>query len=324
MRKKCDTCKIYVLTNTVNNKIYVGQTWYELSHRMGYNGKNYCNSTYLYAAMQKYGADNFKYTLLAECSSQDEADKLEETYIVKYDSRNPDIGYNIKNGGVAGKHSEETKRKISIANTGKEVSEETRKKISEIHTGLKKPPRTDEWSLNFNKMMQEINKEKGHPMKGKHHSEESKNKMREKLKGKKLSEETKRKMSESQTKIIPQEIQEQVIEEYKKGTFIKEITKMFGFGSHKTIYKILKLNNIELINDHTKWKGKTHSEETKQKIAEANTKKLPDDVLQKIIQEYKNLTPIKSIMEMFGFSDANRIYRILEANNIPLNGRTKK
>ena len=50
---------IYLLTNTINNKVYVGQTWFPFNTRMGKDGKNYKNSIYLYGAIQKYGSSAF-------------------------------------------------------------------------------------------------------------------------------------------------------------------------------------------------------------------------------------------------------------------------
>ena len=56
------SCKIYLLKNNVNNKIYIGQTWAErLEDRMGKNGSQYKNSAYIYNAIKKYGAENFSY-----------------------------------------------------------------------------------------------------------------------------------------------------------------------------------------------------------------------------------------------------------------------
>ncbi len=109
--KRNSYCMIYLLTNRINNKVYIGQSWYELNIRMGKNGSNYKNSVYLYSAISKYGVENFIYTILEKTFDQIEANRLEEEYIVKYDSRNHIVGYNIKGGGSLGKHSEETKQK---------------------------------------------------------------------------------------------------------------------------------------------------------------------------------------------------------------------
>lgn len=69
-----EICSIYLLTNTVNNKIYVGQTWLPTHIRMGKDGSNYKNSIYLYNAIQKHGADKFQYEILIQCRDQESAD----------------------------------------------------------------------------------------------------------------------------------------------------------------------------------------------------------------------------------------------------------
>lgn len=48
--------KIYIYTNKINNKSYIGQTCQSsLSARAGINGKHYHNSTKFWTAIQKYG-----------------------------------------------------------------------------------------------------------------------------------------------------------------------------------------------------------------------------------------------------------------------------
>lgn len=80
---------------------------------MGKDGCNYKNSIHLYNAIKKYGADKFQYKVLVQVSCQTVADYMEDYYIELYNSRDPEIGYNIKTGGSVGRHSEETKAKIS-------------------------------------------------------------------------------------------------------------------------------------------------------------------------------------------------------------------
>ena len=78
-----------------------------------------------------------------------------------------------ENNAMFGKHhSEETKRKMSIAAKGRTLSEATKRKISAANKG------------------------ENNVMFGKHHSEETKRKISDAKKGKILSEETKRKISE--------------------------------------------------------------------------------------------------------------------------------
>ena len=166
-------CTIYLLTNAVNSKIYVGQTWFPLNIRMGKEGSNYRNSAYLYNSIQKYGSDNFQYEILAQCSAQSVADYLEDIYIQEYNSTDHSTGYNLKEGGSAGKHSEETKNKIS-ATLKVQVAEWTDEErtlrsapISGYWEGKKRGPHTEEWKENNSIFMIERHKLNGHPMQGK-------------------------------------------------------------------------------------------------------------------------------------------------------------
>jgi len=105
--------EIYKITNTVNNKCYIGQT---RSHRLnhdkyrpfGYLGrfnshiseancgiKNHCR--YLDSSIRKYGSENFICEKILECSI-DELDEYETYYISEFKSKYPD-GYNLTNGG---------------------------------------------------------------------------------------------------------------------------------------------------------------------------------------------------------------------------------
>lgn len=90
---------IYIITNDVNSKVYIGQTTKTLENRIQ-NHKNSLVSgvnTHLYNAMRKYGWDKFHFNVIAEVFDQESLDHLEEYYIKKYDSiRN---GYNMASGG---------------------------------------------------------------------------------------------------------------------------------------------------------------------------------------------------------------------------------
>lgn len=119
---------IYKITNTVNKKIYIGQTKEKygnicigiegrlkqhLSNAFMESRKNECPK--LYNAVRKYGKDKFVIEELIRCKLV-ERDNIEIEMIKKYDATNRYIGYNISLGGSG----------RSVAN----VTEETRDKIS--------------------------------------------------------------------------------------------------------------------------------------------------------------------------------------------------
>ena len=66
------TIGIYMITNKINNKKYIGQSvrieirWRE--HKNSYL-KNDTNS-HLYNAMKKYGIENFDFNILEECEKK--------------------------------------------------------------------------------------------------------------------------------------------------------------------------------------------------------------------------------------------------------------
>ena len=90
---------IYIIKNTVNNKVYVGQTkvsveqrWKEHLRHASY-GKQVINR-----AMKKYGIDKFYIEILETCTL-DMLDTREIYYINLYDSTNKSKGYNVSIGG---------------------------------------------------------------------------------------------------------------------------------------------------------------------------------------------------------------------------------
>lgn len=90
---------IYKITNTVNNKVYIGQSidikkrWER--HRIVAFNNNYPQyNCLIYKAFRKYGLDKFIFEVLEECGEED-LNRLENLYIEKYNSCNKDKGYNM-------------------------------------------------------------------------------------------------------------------------------------------------------------------------------------------------------------------------------------
>lgn len=102
--------KIYKATNKINNKCYIGQTKTTLKVRIS-NHKR-CKNTYFSKAIQKYGIENFRWTILEICMDQDDLNEKEKYYISLFDSINQDKGYNLTTGGECFEMSEQTKQKM--------------------------------------------------------------------------------------------------------------------------------------------------------------------------------------------------------------------
>lgn len=148
---------IYVATNTVNGKQYVGQTVQQPGRRWAAHlntaAKNQADNypgtcRALHRAIRKYGADAFVVRIIAlpEGCSRELLDSIEQKLIAKLGTVSPH-GYNLTSGGRTTRFSAESKAKMSAA------------------WGPTRPPRK-------------------HPMLGKKHSEASKAKMRASSKNK--------------------------------------------------------------------------------------------------------------------------------------------
>lgn len=177
---------VYLHRNKINGKIYIGQTKQELEKRW-MNGEGYSTSPRFYNAIQKYGWDNFDHIVLKSNLSQEEANRFEEQLIAQFNSQNEEFGYNIKAGGNNNTLSEETKRKIGLANSisllGNTWSEEQKEKMSKLFSGEGNPFYGKRHTKETKKKISDNRKGKTsgelHPMYGKHHLNESLIKMSE-------------------------------------------------------------------------------------------------------------------------------------------------
>ena len=125
---------VYVHINKINNKKYVGQS-VNLKARWKSNGYYYQDSPYFYAAIQKYGWDNFEHIILKQNLTQEEANYWEEYYITDfYKSNIRQNGYNLKGGGGGlGKPNQATLNKMSQAQKKRysNMTQEERQKIKQ-------------------------------------------------------------------------------------------------------------------------------------------------------------------------------------------------
>lgn len=128
---------IYLITNKINGKKYVGQTTQGLEQRW----RRHCwdctadkSNMPVSKAIKKYGKENFAIEILDNCTSLEELNAKEKYYAQELKTFSPN-GYNLRAGNGLGSMTDETKRKISIGNKGKKISAETLKKQSESHKG---------------------------------------------------------------------------------------------------------------------------------------------------------------------------------------------
>lgn len=136
--------QIYLITNLINGKVYVGQTAKGLDERWATHVRAWRKgkSPHLYAAFRKYGLASFSITLLSVCDTKEQANYQEKLWILLYNSHNPDIGYNMTDGGDGGgvftgrKHRPESIEKMRKSATGRSPSKETKEKISKTRKGM--------------------------------------------------------------------------------------------------------------------------------------------------------------------------------------------
>lgn len=124
---------LYIITNIINNKKYVGQTINPSKRWIDHKVKSKKPIQYISRAIAKYGKENFLFDIVVVCKTQEAADELEDCLMNQYNSRDKNFGYNIKPGGAVATgwhHSEETKNKISKSEKGKIISEEVKAKMS--------------------------------------------------------------------------------------------------------------------------------------------------------------------------------------------------
>lgn len=173
---------IYKITNTINNKVYIGQSK-KLDKR--YNGHLYRikrkehHNEHLQRSFDKHGEDKFVYEILEEVKDLSILDLREKHWIDHYGGINSDNTYNFKDP-LLNEYSDYVRSKMSKSslgennpNYGNKWTDEQRKKMSESRKGksweeLYGKSRADEMKLNQSKSQ-----------KGRKHSDETIEKIRQ-------------------------------------------------------------------------------------------------------------------------------------------------
>ena len=300
------TCGVYCITNTVNNKKYIGSSvkiemrWTEHRSCLKYNRHtNYP----LQNAYNKYGKASFVYSIVEVCPKELLITR-EDFYILKFDTLDRAKGYNLELASVPYR-SIESNQKRSKTLRGRVVSEETRTRLREALGGKNNPMfgkhHSPEAKGNLSKRFSGEN----NPNFGKKHSEEIRKIISEKMKGENNwnfgghhSEETKAKMSKSMTgkkhyggQPMPEEHRRKIglaslgrklSDEAKRKISKTHLGNTYCLGRKLTPEHIEKVRQAILgkpRSEETKEKirkshlGKTASEETKAKMRESSLKR---------------------------------------------------
>jgi group I intron endonuclease len=121
---------VYSITNTANNKIYIGSSVNIskrfIGHRNALNKGNHENS-HLQRAWVKYGIESFSFAVLCEAESGQDVRSLEQQYL---DKLTPDSSYNISKNACGASFGEDNpakredvRKKISAGLIGKKLTE---------------------------------------------------------------------------------------------------------------------------------------------------------------------------------------------------------
>ena len=149
---------IYKITNTANNKIYIGSSkdlaerW--ASHKQRLRKQTHANA-HLQSAWNTYGEDAFRFEVVEYVPDPAHLLKKEQWYLDNTKCLDRECGYNICPSAFSSSHSDETRAKISAARSGTKASAETKAKLSAERKGKKKSlewreqmsklPRSAEW-----------------------------------------------------------------------------------------------------------------------------------------------------------------------------------
>lgn len=172
---------IYKTTDLTNGLIYIGQ-----KHSDHFIPEYLGSGTKIKEAIQVKGKDNFVAEMLEAIDDVDLMDERERFWIAELNSRDPEVGYNLMPGGAVerrlvgplnpfyGKHHiEEVRKKLSVSssNYSRPHTQEEKDKLRLAMTG-----RTVTWG---HKISENAKVNSNYGMKGKHLSEESKQKLSE-------------------------------------------------------------------------------------------------------------------------------------------------
>lgn len=168
---------VYKTTNLVNDKYYIGKHKQDSFEFDGYLG----SGSIIKDAIKKYGKESFRRETLATFDNEQECYEAEKKFLTEHwmDTN----CYNLESGGRGGKTvSEESRTRMSIA---------AKNRIHRPHTEK-------------TKKLISIARLKNNPgMSGKTHSQETKDKMREKALGRKHTADSKEKMSQNMKGRVP-------------------------------------------------------------------------------------------------------------------------
>ncbi len=138
--------QVYLIQNKINGAIYIGKAkdtearWKK--HLSVAYGKRTKEKRYLHRAIFKYGSENFSFSVIEEHGNEEDCNEAEIFFIEYFLFLGARL-YNLTKGGegVSGRVvTKETREKISKSRIGLKHTDETKEKLRIINTGKKLSP----------------------------------------------------------------------------------------------------------------------------------------------------------------------------------------
>ncbi len=129
---------IYKITNISNQKVYIGQTRQKISIRFSQHKTNlklnrHCNK-HLQSSWNTYGESSFVFKQIDKFEEYnlENLNISEQYWIAKFESNNPEKGYNLTSGGLVCEFSKEARQNMSDAQKIFHQTEKGKKRLEEL------------------------------------------------------------------------------------------------------------------------------------------------------------------------------------------------
>lgn len=118
---------IYIIRNSVNDKVYVGSTYYSIHRRLVSHLNGSANGdSKMQRAIREIGRDKFFISLIKTCHTKEQLTYSERFFVKYYKSNNSEFGYNTMSGG------ENTKTVRGMSKIQAYVTDSTKEAVIEL------------------------------------------------------------------------------------------------------------------------------------------------------------------------------------------------
>lgn len=258
-----------MIKNDKNNKIYIGSSvnieerW--KTHRKQLKKGNH-HSTHLQRSWNKYGEDNFTFSVIEYIEDINALLEKEQYWLDKYKSYEYNVGYNecrVAGSRLGCKFSDETKKLLSEIRKGFKHKDETKIKISNSNKGKKMNLSSEQLEAMSERMKERVGEL--NYFYGKKHTDEAKAKISEANKGRKHTEEFKKMIAESNARrVISDETRQKLSNSKKKENLSEDTLKKLSLANKGESNPNSKLNEESVTEIKTMLKEGI----TQQKIAD--------------------------------------------------------